>query len=328
MERENGFWPAIRDFFFRAGDFKGVSSRAQYWWVFLVEFLLGVVIVGLFRVTDPAIGQTTKSFGDSLISTIMTSLPLIFVYLSYPQLSLTIRRFRDAKVSPWWYLVLVIVALAGPVLTVSGMGIWPIIVLPLVAGLADLIVLVLPSREQEVKSFPVQPHSPSTIGVSFGAAVKDLFLRGGDFTGTSSRSQYWWSVLFDGLIIVPTFLFVIFSLVAAFIGAATLGKFEPQDAVRIFNSLGSGAIILVMLIMAIVYAWSMLALPMLTVIWRRFRDAGVSPWWFIAFYVVSNFVSALQASNPNFVLTLIPLILAIVQIVILALPPKNLGDQQ
>lgn len=328
MERENGFWPAIKDFFFRAGDFKGVSSRAQYWWLFLAEFLLGVVIAGLFRVTDPSIGQATKSFGDSLISTIMTSLPTIFLYLSYPQLSLTIRRFRDAKVSPWWYLVLVVVALAGPLLTASGMGIWPMIVLPIIAGLAELIILVLPSREQEVKPFPVQPHSPSTTGVSFGAAVKNLFLRGGDFTGTSSRSQYWWSVLFSALIIVPTLLFVIFSLVAAFIGAATLGKIEPQDAVRIFNSLGFGAIILVMIIMAIVYAWSMLALPMLTVIWRRYRDAGVSPWWFVAFYVVSGFISALQASSQNLVLSLISLIIWIIQIVILLLPPKNLGDQQ
>ena len=38
MEKETGFWPAIKDFFFRAGDFKGVSSRSQYWWVFLAQF--------------------------------------------------------------------------------------------------------------------------------------------------------------------------------------------------------------------------------------------------------------------------------------------------
>ena len=40
MEKETGFWPAIKDFFFRAGDFNGVSSRSQYWWVFLAQFLL------------------------------------------------------------------------------------------------------------------------------------------------------------------------------------------------------------------------------------------------------------------------------------------------
>ncbi|TLF38585.1 DUF805 domain-containing protein [Lacticaseibacillus zeae] len=327
MKQENGFWPAIKDFFFRAGDFKGVSSRAQYWWVFLAQILVGVVAGVLIGVTGTTILNGEKSFGASLLQTLVMLPAIALGYLGYPQLSLTIRRFRDAKVSPWLYLVLVIVALAGPLLAASGMGLLPLFILPIVAALVTLIILVLPSREQEVKPFPVQPHSPSTVGVGFGAAVKNLFLRGGDFTGTSSRSQYWWSILFSVLIMVPTGLFVILSLVATFVGVAAAGKIDPQNAAHIFNSLGFGAVILVVLFLAIFYAWSMLSLPMLTVTWRRFRDAGISPWWFVAFYVVSNFVSALQASNKNLVLTLIPLILVIVQIVILALPPKNLGDQ-
>ena len=249
------------------------------------------------------------------------------MYLSYPQLSLTLRRFRDAKVNPWWYLGLVFVALVGPLLTVSGMGLLPMIILPLVVALVDLIILLLPSREQTVKPFPVHPHMGSTVGVSFGAAVKDLFLRGGDFTGKSSRSQYWWSVLFSALIIVPAFFFLIFSITAALLGSAALGKLQPQNIINTFNSLGIGAVILVAIILAIVYGWSMLALPVLTVIWRRFRDAGVSPWWFVAFTIASNIVSAVQTSAPNVPLNLVTLILLIAQIVILALPPKVQNDE-
>ncbi len=327
MEKETGFWPAIKDFFFRAGDFNGVSSRSQYWWVFLAQFLLGIVIGFVSALTGSILTTTTHSFGESIIKSVVTLLFMVPMYLSYPQLSLTLRRFRDAKVNPWWYLVLVLVALVGPLLTVSGMGLLPMIILPLVVALVDLIILLLPSREQTVKPFPVHPHMGSTIGVTFGAAVKDLFLRGGDFTGKSSRSQYWWSVLFSALIIVPAFFFLIFSITAALLGSAALGKLQPQNIINTFNSLGIGAVILVAIILAIVYGWSMLALPVLTVIWRRFRDAGVSPWWFVAFTIASNIVSAVQTSAPNVPLNLVTLILLIAQIVILALPPKVQNDE-
>ncbi|RXT58933.1 DUF805 domain-containing protein [Lacticaseibacillus chiayiensis] len=330
MEQENGFWPAIKDFFFRAGDFKGVSSRSQYWWLFLAQVLVGAVAGVLIGVMSTSIFAEPKSFGSQIAQSLLGLLGLGLSYLSFPQLSLTLRRFRDAGVSPWWYVVIVILGLAGPLLTVNGMGFLPIIILPIIAVLANLIVLLLPSREQEVKPFPAQPHAHSTLGVSFGAAVKNLFLRGGDFTGTSSRSQYWWSVLFGVLIVVPTGLFIVLSLIAAFFGIATSNvvKTDPQNVLRILSSLGSGAFILLVLFLVIFYAWSMLALPMLTVSWRRFRDAGVNPWWLVAFYIVNSAVSAFQSSSPNFVLTLIPLIIWIVQIVILALPPKNLGDEQ
>ena len=58
MEKETGFWPAIKDFFFRAGDFKGVSSRSQFWWVFLAQFLLGIVIGFVSALT----GSILKNF--------------------------------------------------------------------------------------------------------------------------------------------------------------------------------------------------------------------------------------------------------------------------
>lgn len=327
MEKETGFWPAIKDFFFRAGDFKGVSSRSQYWWVFLAQFLLGIVI-GLVSVSLGAtFSAKAQSFGSSMIRSLLTTLVAVPMYLSYPQLSLTLRRFRDAKVNPWLYLVLVIVALVGPLLTANGMGLLPMIILPLIVALVTLIILLLPSREQTVKPFPAHPHTGSTTGVGFGAAVKDLFLRGGDFTGTSSRSQYWWNILFVGLIFVPTFLFLLFSITAALLGSAALGKMQPQNIINMINSLGIGAVILVAIIFAVLYGWSMVALPMLTVTWRRFKDAGVSPWWFIALNIASSIVSAVQGSAPNVPLNLVTLILLIAQIVILALPPKVQNDE-
>ena len=102
---------------------------------------------------------------------------------------------------------------------------------------------------------------------------------------------------------------------------------QPQNIINMINSLGIGAVILVAIIFAVLYGWSMVALPMLTVTWRRFKDAGVSPWWFIALNIASSIVSAVQGSVPNVPLNLVTLILLIAQIVILALPPKVQNDE-
>lgn len=327
MKRENDFGPAIKDFFFRAGDFKGVSSRPQYWWLFLAQFLLGLAAGVLFGIAIPFSLMDSHSLGSNIIFTLTTLAFSIFGYLGYPQLSLTIRRYRDAKVSPWWYLGIIIISFIGPLLAVNGMGWWLALLFPLIGGIANLVILLLPSREQKVVPFPAQPNTRGTIGVGFGTAVKDFFIRGGDFTGESSRSQYWWSILFGMIIIIPTFLFMIFSIMSIIIGGAAISGFNSQNIDHLVNSLGTGAIIIVFILFAIIYAWSMLALPALTVGWRRFKDAGVSPWWLIAFNVVSAFLSTLDRNAGNVPLSLIALLLIIVQIVILALPTKFRDDE-
>ncbi|MFK5282163.1 DUF805 domain-containing protein, partial [Lacticaseibacillus paracasei] len=52
-----------------------------------------------------------------------------------------------------------------------------------------------------------------------------------------------------------------------------------------------------------------------------------SPWWLIAFNVVSAFLSALDRNAGNVPLSLIALLLVIVQIVIFALPTKFRDDE-
>jgi uncharacterized membrane protein YhaH (DUF805 family) len=129
------------------------------------------------------------------------------------------------------------------------------------------------------------------------------------------------------IIIIPTFLFMLFSIMSIIIGGAAVSGFNSQNVDHLVNSLGTGAIIIVFILFAIIYAWSMLALPALTVGWRRFKDAGVSPWWLIAFNVVSAFLSTLDRNAGNVPLSLIALLLIIVQIVILALPTKFRDDE-
>ena len=58
------------------------------------------------------------------------------------------------------------------------MGWWLALLFPLIGGIANLVILLLPSREQKVVPFPAQPNTRGTIGVGFGTAVKDFLSAG------------------------------------------------------------------------------------------------------------------------------------------------------
>lgn len=107
MEKETGFWPAIKDFACCAGDFKGVVLRRQYWWVCLAQALQCIEIGFVRALTGSILTTTTQLFGESKKKRVETLLFMVPMYLSYPQLSLTRWRCCDAKENPWWYLVLV-----------------------------------------------------------------------------------------------------------------------------------------------------------------------------------------------------------------------------
>lgn len=79
--------------------FSGKSTRAEYWWIALFAYLVGVA-VGLI---DVALG-IDKIFGDS-VSLLGGPFELAFtLFFFIPQLSLLVRRFRDAGVSPYWLI--------------------------------------------------------------------------------------------------------------------------------------------------------------------------------------------------------------------------------
>ncbi len=329
MEKETGFWPAIKDFFFRAGDFKGVSSRSQYWWVFLGQFLLGLVVGALFGIAVMFRMTDSHSFGASLFVSLTSLAASAIAYTTYPSLSLIIRRYRDAKVSPWWYLVLVVISLLAVPFVFGGNSL--MLALPIIAAIADLVILLLPSREQTIKPFSVQPGTKGSLGVGFGSAIKDFFLRGGDFTGTSSRSQYWWIVLLLVLISIPTLLFIVFSLTAVIIGgvasSGAMNGTTGRSTLQMFSSLGSGVLVLAIILFVVIYGWALMTLPILTVAWRRFKDAGVSPWWLAAFIVVTGVISSLSSSDKSPILTLLTILVAIIQIIIVALPTKQIDNE-
>jgi len=80
--------------------FRGVSSRSEYWWFYLFAFILGIGT----SLIDTAFGL------DNAFGGVISSIASLVLFL--PRLTLLVRRFRDAGVSPLW-LISALVPISG-----------------------------------------------------------------------------------------------------------------------------------------------------------------------------------------------------------------------
>lgn len=69
--------------------FEGRAGRAEYWWFFLANFLIGLVIQVLAGVSDALV-----------ILSVIYSLALLI-----PGLAVAVRRLHDTNKSGWWILI-------------------------------------------------------------------------------------------------------------------------------------------------------------------------------------------------------------------------------
>ena len=81
-------------------NFRGVASRSEYWWFALFSFIVGIAA----SIVDTAFGL------DSVFGGLIGTLVSLAMFL--PRLSLLVRRFRDAGVSPLW-LISALVPISG-----------------------------------------------------------------------------------------------------------------------------------------------------------------------------------------------------------------------
>ena len=86
------FVKAIKLLFLYALNFKGRSSRSEYWWGYLFNFLLGLALNYV-----PLIGV------------------LLSVVMIIPGVALAIRRMHDIGKSGW-YMLMALIPLAGPII--------------------------------------------------------------------------------------------------------------------------------------------------------------------------------------------------------------------
>lgn len=99
------FPEAIKSFFANYANFKGRSTRAEYWWVVLFTLLVSWVLAFF------------GTFG-SILSWIFS------VAIIIPMLALTTRRFHDVGLSGWLVVVFFVVGIIAGGWYMNGM--WPV----------------------------------------------------------------------------------------------------------------------------------------------------------------------------------------------------------
>lgn len=97
MKHNVTFKEAVILYYQRFADFKGRSTRAEYWWPMLFV-LIGMITIAL------------TCFIDSWLCLILFA--LFFIASIIPSFALTTRRFHDVGLSGWWYLATIIVQIA------------------------------------------------------------------------------------------------------------------------------------------------------------------------------------------------------------------------
>ena len=90
-------WQAIGSFLRRFADFRGRSSRSEYWWSYLAYVLALTVLAVLFA----ALATLSEAIGRA--AGVLFALCLLT--LAVPQLAITFRRLHDINRSAWWLLV-------------------------------------------------------------------------------------------------------------------------------------------------------------------------------------------------------------------------------
>ena len=129
---------AYKNFFKGYAEFTGRSTRPDYWWVWLGNFILSIPfwVIYIYTVYLSAVMDSVSDSVSEAAFMIFGLVAIIYVvfYLAIlvPTIALTIRRLRDAGFH--WAFIFLRFA-------------------PMVGGIALLILLAMPTKETEVVNY-------------------------------------------------------------------------------------------------------------------------------------------------------------------------------
>lgn len=138
-----GMWEAYKLLFTNYINFSGKSSRAEYWWVYLVNLMIEVLLFILSLIVFTAL---TKDATGILIGFIIGYLlaSMYGLIILIPSVALATRRYRDAGVSPWWLLILSLAAIILAVLSnISNIFYYMAVFISIIS----LVITILPSKQ-------------------------------------------------------------------------------------------------------------------------------------------------------------------------------------
>lgn len=119
---------AYIDYWKNYANFKGQSSRSDYWWVFLANLII-VWVLGIIGFTgalmsyaeNHSIHEVVK--GMSIIPMIAVIILILYLLATIiPHLSLVYRRIKDTGLSGWWFLVEIVYLISGNANHLGGLG--------------------------------------------------------------------------------------------------------------------------------------------------------------------------------------------------------------
>ena len=133
---------AYKNFFKGYADFTGRATRSDFWWVWLANILLLIPLYSAYfnAIFSEGSEGAFLAFGGLAIIYMIFGLALIL-----PMLALTVRRLRDAGFH--WALIFV-----GCI--------------PMVGGIALLVLLAMPSKEVEVVTLNKAEEVEEVVEVS------------------------------------------------------------------------------------------------------------------------------------------------------------------
>ena len=152
------------------------------------------------------------------------------------------------------------------------------------------------------------------------SAYKKFWTRYADFSGRSSRSDYWWVVLCNFLITLPFSVIAFFGfLIPLFseIYYAGLYDYEPD-----LSGAMAGAGLAVFIMFLLVIYWVATIVPNLAITVRRLRDAGFH-WAFIFLTVGPSLASFIPVLNILAALVSLPCSIALIVLLCQASKPAQ-----
>jgi uncharacterized membrane protein YhaH (DUF805 family) len=109
-----GMMDAVQLFFKRYTDFQGRSRRAEYWWVYLFNLII-ILVLYMIMIFIGGMAQ-----GEMNILGILCMIIILLYSLAVliPGLAIAFRRMHDRDMSAWWLLLGLIPYLGGIILLV------------------------------------------------------------------------------------------------------------------------------------------------------------------------------------------------------------------
>ena len=154
------------------------------------------------------------------------------------------------------------------------------------------------------------------------AAYKKFWTHYADFSGRSSRSDYWWVVLCHVIVTAPLIIIFWVSAVGSILSAAqdTTYGYEPDPSAFLA---GAGFAVIFWFILLIYYL--AILVPSMAIIVRRLRDAGYH-WAFLFLYVGPFLLSFIPVLNIIAGLVSLPCSIALIVLLCQGSKPEMVGN--